>query len=270
MRKNIIASVILTCIILFIPNYSYSWTTTTRWDPDNMDGWYAWDSGWGMPTVGATLIPAQPDGNTRTLRITIPKGAEATGYLFGGASRPFPSTEEVWAQFYLLFPNNYKFHTVTDKFSGWGKWPGESNNLVVTFGNGEWGVMPQNDWPGFWQGFYPTESNVPATRQKNHWYKIVQHLKMNTPGKFDGIYEMWVDDQLVMRHNNVGYREAGNNTGFTGIRHLVVWGGITNSIFQDEETYVYYGTSTVSSQNLGTIPTSIGKEPMAPTKITIK
>jgi hypothetical protein len=275
MRKNIIMGVILTFVILFIPNYSYSWTSTTRWDPANMDGWYAWDSGFGMPTVGGTLSPAQPDGNTKALRVKIPAGSDGGGNQYGGASVIFTETNEVWAQFYVLWSSNYIWHTVEDKFGGWECSTGACGNMIQAWGNGKGEMMMEqqgateamNNPYGF------TPNHYSPVKVKDHWYKVVQHLSMNTPGVKNGTYEMWVDDQLVMSYTNVGYRDTGNNGGFTKFRHLVVWGGIDHRISTPSDMFVYYGTSIVSSQNIfnqGTFSTLIGKEPLSPSKITIK
>lgn len=60
------------------------------------------------------------------------------------------------------------------------------------------------------------ETNIfPAITKRNRWYCIEEHLKMNTinvstvdrfgngAGATDGVYEMWIDDQLVLQKTDI-------------------------------------------------------------------
>lgn len=45
----------------------------------------------------------------------------------------------------------------------------------------------------FWQGGYP------GFLEKEHWYRVEQHLILNTPGSNDGTLETWIDGRLAHR-----------------------------------------------------------------------
>ena len=42
--------------------------------------------------------------------------------------------------------------------------------------------------------------------EKNRWYSIEQHVKLNTPGQADGIIRGWVDGQLAFERTNIRFR----------------------------------------------------------------
>src|SRR5438132_12922502 len=35
---------------------------------------------------------------------------------------------------------------------------------------------------------------TPFSRKRGHWYYIELHVKLNTPGVYDGVYDLWLDD----------------------------------------------------------------------------
>ena len=45
--------------------------------------------------------------------------------------------------------------------------------------------------------------------KKDRWYTIKQHIKLNTPGRKNGVLEMFVDGKRVVNLNNVEFRKAG-------------------------------------------------------------
>ncbi len=40
----------------------------------------------------------------------------------------------------------------------------------------------------------------------DRWFQITQRIKMNTPGEFDGIQQIWLDGNLVLNEQNLRYR----------------------------------------------------------------
>ncbi|MGF1637374.1 MAG: polysaccharide lyase [Cyclobacteriaceae bacterium] len=47
--------------------------------------------------------------------------------------------------------------------------------------------------------------------QKDKWYTIRQHIKLNTPGQNNGILKMYIDGQLELSMNNIMYRKSGKS-----------------------------------------------------------
>lgn len=44
--------------------------------------------------------------------------------------------------------------------------------------------------------------------ENNRWYSVEQHLKLNTPGKKDGVIRAWVDGRLAFEKSNVRFRHV--------------------------------------------------------------
>jgi hypothetical protein len=81
-------------------------------------------------------------------------------------------------------------------------------------------------------GWLGSNISTAPTLVPGHWYFIEMHVKLNTPGVSDGVFEMWMDDcgtnglgckgtpTLRMRYNNVLYR---NNTTEANIQISGIW-----------------------------------------------
>jgi len=266
MQKYVFRAFILFIILLFIPIYSYSWTSVTNWENGQLDGWTTWNSA-GTATAGVTMSNPQPDKNTTTLRITTPSGTKSdSGLQIAGASRVFDSENEMWSKYYLYYPSEYTWHPIAEKISGW-RWPSNSsNNMLLVWNYGALHMNPQLGWHPYVN--YSSNTGYSPSQMKNHWYKFIEHVKMNTPGKNDGVYQLWVDDKLVMDYTNVPYRNIGDTSGFTKFMLLLVWGGQGGNITLGSDMYNYYGTSIVSSERLS-YGGSIGP-PSSPYNLVIK
>ncbi|MFK7769371.1 MAG: polysaccharide lyase [Mariniblastus sp.] len=57
-----------------------------------------------------------------------------------------------------------------------------------------------------------SEGGTPAGQltelKSNRWYEITQRIRMNTPGQFNGVIQIWVDDQLVVDKQDVRFRNV--------------------------------------------------------------
>ena len=79
---------------------------------------------------------------------------------------------------------------------------GDGTKLISTryndFANLNWGLGGKNTVEG---------KNIPIF-DKYHvgeWYAIEVHIKLNTKGKTDGIFQLWIDDALVVSMTNVNW-----------------------------------------------------------------
>ena len=43
---------------------------------------------------------------------------------------------------------------------------------------------------------------------KNRWYSIEQYVRLNTPGKNDGLLRTWVDGKLAFERTDLRYRDV--------------------------------------------------------------
>lgn len=98
-----------------------------------------------------------------------------------------------------------------------------------------WGTLSAHFGSGVPAWYVPAQDGNPAVawRRQNlgnalklragPWYYLEVHLKLNTPGRFDGVYELWADDcgpdgkactgkpgTLRARHTDVLFRKAGD------------------------------------------------------------
>lgn len=44
--------------------------------------------------------------------------------------------------------------------------------------------------------------------EKNRWYSVEQHVRLNSPGQSDGVLRAWVDGQLVFERSDIRYRDT--------------------------------------------------------------
>jgi hypothetical protein len=64
------------------------------------------------------------------------------------------------------------------------------------------------DMPTRYGDSWPWTDRVPALLANNRWYAVEQHVKLNTPGKNDGVLRAWVDGQLVFERTNLRFRDS--------------------------------------------------------------
>lgn len=77
------------------------------------------------------------------------------------------------------------------------------------------------------------------------YYKIEQFLKMNTPGKNDGILVIYADEKEVFRDEKVKFRE-GPETKIDSILFSTFFGGSDGSFATPKDTYAYFKDFAVS------------------------
>ena len=177
-------------------------------------------------TKNQTLSEGALDGNT-CLGIRINKDdhyGASIQYRFAKTNMPEP--EELYGRYYVKFGNTW------DPGQG-GKLPGPGG----TYGRAGWGGRKVNGTDG-WSArmgfqrskvrenetqlfFYTYHADMKGTYGDNlhwnienrgslkneQWYCIETYVKMNTPGKNDGILRGWVDGQLAMEKTDLRFRD---------------------------------------------------------------
>lgn len=169
----------------------------------------------------------------RALKVRIPKGQNLgldLRYKFAAHGQPEP--EELYFRYYLRLGTDWQ--PVLDG----GKLPG----IAGTYGKAGWGRRKadgSNGWSvrgGFARrpagdrsvaelsalNFYAYHADMkdetgdpwdwsqgPTGLVRNErWYCIEQHVKLNQPGKADGVVEAWIDGQQVMKRSGVRLRDT--------------------------------------------------------------
>ncbi|MEO6693243.1 MAG: hypothetical protein ABIO44_12940, partial [Saprospiraceae bacterium] len=98
-------------------------------------------------------------------------------------------------------------------------WSGGTNNLYLGMdpasGIGIDGQLKSTKYNDFnnlrWLGFKAGNIDLYSTENSGKWYCIVGHVKLNTPGQKDGIFEFWINDTLQASSKNLDWHSTWNN-----------------------------------------------------------
>jgi hypothetical protein len=163
----------------------------------------------------------------KALRVRIPAGGNLGSnlrYVF--ARRTGSEPEEIYFRYYLRLADDW------DAEVQGGKLPGISG----TYGRAGWGGRPVNGKDG-WSarglflrkqdgrtpiGYYVYHVEMKGKYgshwawdkdglghlENNRWYAIEQYVKLNTPGKNDGVMRAWVDGKLAFEKTDVRMRDV--------------------------------------------------------------
>lgn len=98
-------------------------------------------------------------------------------------------------------------------------WAGGSNKVFLGMDpasgiglDGKLKSTKYNDFPNLrWLGFKPGNIEIFSTENSGKWYCVVGHVKLNTPGEKDGIFEFWINDTLQASSTNLDWHSTWNN-----------------------------------------------------------
>ena len=101
-------------------------------------------------------------------------------------------------------------------------------------------------WLGNKKGMFPLFSDEHAGR----WFCVEAHVKLNTPGKADGVFEYWIDDELQVRSDQLDWHGDWNsdpdNTMINAIFFENYWNAGSP---QTQERY--FDNIVISTQRIG-------------------
>lgn len=108
---------------------------------------------------------------------------------------------------------------------GAGKSPGASANYLVidpysgTDPAGAIRTTTYNDFPHLrWLGAVRGATPIFDQSHVGRWYCVEAHVRLNDPNRSNGVFEMWIDDYLEARHNDLNwvgnFADYGLNTVF--------------------------------------------------------
>lgn len=130
-----------------------------------------------------------------------------------------------------------------------------SNSQVVTNG---W-----NDFSNFsWLGKTNASSQIFDTAESGRWVSVEGRVKLNSPGKTDGIFQLWIDGQLEASNTNLNWIYSWNEYGINAVFLENFWNS-GSSVAQER----YFDDFVIS-----TAPIGPAKSPLNPlvTKTTFK
>lgn len=170
----------------------------------------------------------------QALRVTIEAGKRQALNTHLRLARPgIGEPDEAYFRYYLRLADNW------DPVADGGKLPG----FAGTYGEAGWGLRKsdgQNGWSTRGAFLRQTADDVAAASplrgigsyvyhpdlrgqasvfwgwnlgptgllRKNRWYSIEQHVRLNTPGKSDGVLRAWIDGQLAFAREGIRFRDV--------------------------------------------------------------
>lgn len=123
-----------------------------------------------------------------------------------------------------------------------------------------------NDFANFkWLGKADGAEQVYASSNRNRWYCIEAHMKLNTPGLADGMFEYWIDGNKQAAKTNLNWR--GSYTAY-GINAITLEGWINGGAPQNQSRY--FDNFVVSTAKVGCYTASISSPPGAPKNVSVE
>ncbi|MDB6063448.1 MAG: hypothetical protein JWM78_3551 [Verrucomicrobiaceae bacterium] len=116
---------------------------------------------------------------------------------------------------------------------------GVSGSTVITTGWNDFAHMK-------WLGEATNSVQIYAPENRDKWFCVEAHMKLNTPNKSDGVYELWINDQVQGTKSTLNFR--GGYTDY-GINTIMLEGWFNGGAKQNQERY--FDNFVVSTAKIG-------------------
>jgi len=95
----------------------------------------------------------------------------------------------------------------------------------------------------------------------NVWYTIEHHIKMNTPGEYNGIIEGWLNGVLAIRETNIRFRDTAS-LGIDAFYFSTFFGGQGPEWAPTRDEYILFdnfiiSTKSITHINLNNVPENL-------------
>ena len=128
-----------------------------------------------------------------------------------------------------------------------------SSQLATT----KWNDFTNLKWLGL------RESNTPI--DNNQWYCIEARVKLNSTGQSDGIFQLWIDDNLEASHTDLNWVGDWQDFGINSLFISHWWnGGSTSSIVEER----YIDALIISQSRIGCLNSPPITPPKPPSNVT--
>lgn len=116
--------------------------------------------------------------------------------------------------------------------------------------NGQIATRKYNDWNGFkWLGNKPVSSYpISSTEEAGYWVCVEMRTKLNTPGKADGINQLWIDGRLECERLKMDFRGTYTKHGLNAFFLETYWN--KNS---PVDQYRYFDNLVISTKPIGPV-----------------
>ncbi|MBM4018917.1 MAG: DNRLRE domain-containing protein [Planctomycetes bacterium] len=200
-----------------------------------------WAEGWSQaaPQDAIQIAGADPErkfqpllGNA--LRAQLAKGkSTALNMLYKFRQHAGGEPEEIYFRYYLRLGDDWnqtadggKMPGISGTYgvAGWGGRRADGTNgwsargafaLSIPADNPLAGRHPigtycyHADQPGSYGDIWLWKTGYRGFLEKNRWYSVEQHLKLNTPGEKDGVLRAWVDGRPAFQKTDLRFRHVG-------------------------------------------------------------
>lgn len=114
-----------------------------------------------------------------------------------------------------------------------------------------------NDFANFkWLGNSPSGSApVHSTEESGRWICVEARLKLNTPGKKDGLASLWVDGLLDAERSEMDFRETYEAHGINAVMLEAYW-----NEGSPVDQYRWYDDFVVSTRPIGPVTAAAGAQ----------
>ena len=163
----------------------------------------------------------------KALRVRIGQGGNLGSNLrYAFAKRTGSEPEEIHFRYYLRFANDWNPEVQGGKLPGisgtYGRagWGGRRVNgsdgwsARGSFGRQRDGETPLGfycyhvDMKGKYGSIWNWDRDNLGSLRNNRWYAVEQYVKMNTPGRNDGVMRAWIDGKLAFEKTDVRMRDV--------------------------------------------------------------
>lgn len=233
-------------------------------------------SPWTKVYSGGELDGTQsaPGSASSSFKFTYPSGMP-------GGSAPdkiwvsiFPTQSEFWTQYYFKYSSNFYFHPGDNKQAYWSISGSKTNYYVSAEGQTpKMRMVFQRTGSDGKAGARYSNTGFNPTIQRNTWYKLKTHVVLNTGGSANGVFQMWINDQLVMDYDDISYlvgSDVGKEVG--SMEYTPVFGGGSDQTKPATDFFwVDYTIISGSPSGSGTSPPppNSGMIPSPPSKMQI-
>jgi Polysaccharide lyase 14 len=147
---------------------------------------------------------------------------------------------------HLWADENARDHLLLDPTT----WINDQSQLTST----KWNDFANQIWLGAKRGA--------TTIQAGRWYCLEAHVKLNTPGQSDGVFEFWIDDKLDAAETNLNWVKSWTDYGINSVFFSDYW-----NAGSPKEQERYLDAVVISSQRVGCMNTV---RPLSPTNLRVQ
>jgi hypothetical protein len=199
-----------------------------------------WKRHWSEVGDTPTFTPVALDSALRfeslrgkALRVNVAKDAHfGLNIIYRFRDKVGSEPDEIYFRYYLRLANDWrptrdggKLPGIAGTYGrgGWGGRKADGTNgwsMRGGFGKtieaphpmagstpiGTYAYLPETD--GLYGEYWPWSSGRPGALSNNRWYCIEQHVRLNTPGRRDGVVQVWIDGIPAFERTDIRARDV--------------------------------------------------------------